>query len=81
MEAESVVVDRGLEQDVWDVLPKLLSVPDSDGAGGIRLASELDGNIARMTSSVRLCHRTSSVEKQHIWVIAAAGRVEKRGMG
>ena len=47
------------------MLPKLLSVPDSDGADAVRLAlaSELDGKIARMTSLVRLCHRTSVGQK------------------
>ena len=58
VEAEPVVVDDGVEQDAWLVLPKLLSVPDSDGADDASLASELDGKMARMTSLVRLCHRT-----------------------
>lgn len=57
---EVVVVGVGLEEAVWQVLPKLLSVPVPDVADAIiRLVSELDGKTARMTSFVRLCHLTS----------------------
>lgn len=59
-EAESVAIvvdDVRLEEDIRHVLPPLLSVPD---AGANSLASQLGGRfaIARMTSLVRLCHRT-----------------------
>lgn len=76
VEAEPVVVDDGVEQDAWLVLPKLLSVPDSDGADDASLASELDGKMARMTSLVRLCHRTCVGKKTNkTWT--AHGRAKR----
>lgn len=69
IEDEPALVDPRLEEngeDVWLVLPKLLSVPDTDASDVISLASEVAGKIARTTSLVRLCHRTVGCTK-NIW--------------